>query len=156
MVDCPAAGEKNSDAAAPWLPVVAAALIDPDGRCLMHQRPLGKMYAGLWEFPGGKVELSENPVESLIRELSEELGIMVPASSCRPGLFAQQPACDERPAIVLMLYIVSQWHGTPQALEGGSIGWFAPREALMLAMPPMDRDLAGRLWPEATGTAQMA
>lgn len=151
MVDPARPSEKNSDAAPVWLPVVAGALIKPDGQCLMHQRPSGKMYAGLWEFPGGKVEASEKPSESLVRELAEELGIRVLPQACRPALFAQQAARAGVPPIVLMLYIVNDWEGTAQALEGGAVGWFSPPEALALAMPPMDRDLAERLWADLRG-----
>ena len=125
--------------------VVAGVLVDPDGRWMMHERPSGKMYAGLWEFPGGKVEASENPSQSLSRELREELGISVVASSCRPLLFAADGARGDRPEIVLLLYSVSAWEGEPQALEGGAVGWFTPGEALALPMPPLDRDLAERL-----------
>lgn len=125
--------------------VVAGVLVDPDGRWMMHERPSGKMYAGLWEFPGGKVEASENPLQSLSRELREELGISVIASSCRPLLFAGDGARGDRPEIVLLLYSVSAWEGEPQALEGGAVGWFTPGEALALPMPPLDRDLAERL-----------
>ncbi|MFL0671150.1 MAG: (deoxy)nucleoside triphosphate pyrophosphohydrolase [Erythrobacter sp.] len=146
MVDVLRAGEKNSDGPQAWLPVVAAALMTADGLWLMHQRPAGKMYAGLWEFPGGKVEPSERPALSLVRELAEELGITVNAGSCQPALFAQQAAHRGAGDIVLMLYIVSQWDGTPRALEGGDVAWLTPAEALALPMPPMDRDLAERLW----------
>ena len=146
MVDPQRPGERNSDAPQGWLPVVAGALVRSDGLCLMHQRPVGKMYAGLWEFPGGKVEPAERPVLSLVRELAEELGISVHPASCQPALFAQQPAHSGAGEIVLMLYIVSHWEGVPRALEGGDVGWFAPADALMLPMPPMDRDLAARLW----------
>jgi 8-oxo-dGTP diphosphatase len=149
MVDASAPSAKNPDAAPVWLPVVAGALITPAGKCLMHQRPQGKMYAGLWEFPGGKVEASEKPVDSLVRELAEELGIAVPPTACRPALLAQQEPRAGLPAIVLMLYTIDRWDGTPAPLEGGAIGWFAPHEALGLALAPMDRDLAGRLWPDA-------
>jgi len=138
--------EKNTDASRTWLPVVAGALMNPEGRCLMHRRPPGKAYAGLWEFPGGKVEHAEKPVESLIRELGEEIGITPLAEACRPALFAEQGAGEGRPDIVLMLYIVDAWQGTPQALEGGEIGWFSPAEVQQLPMPPMDRDLAKRLF----------
>ena len=146
MIESGPMGEKNSDTPRPWLAVVAGALIATDGRCLMHQRPIGKMYAGLWEFPGGKVEAHEKPVESLVRELHEELGVVVPAHACRPALLAEQPGAQGHLHIVLMLYTVSDWRGTPQALEGGAVGWFTPAETRALAMPPMDRDLACRLW----------
>lgn len=138
--------EKNTDASRTWLPVVAGAVMNPEGCCLMHRRPPGKAYAGLWEFPGGKVEHAEKPVESLIRELEEEIGITPLAEACRPALFAEQAAGEGRPDIVLMLYIVDAWQGTPQALEGGEIGWFSPAEVQRLPMPPMDRDLAERLF----------
>ena len=146
MIESGPTGEKNSDTPRPWLAVVAGALIAADGRCLMHQRPVGKMYAGLWEFPGGKVEAHEKPVEALVRELREELGISVRADACRPALLAEQPGVPGGLHIVLMLYTVSNWSGTARAVEGGAIGWFAPAETRALAMPPMDRDLAGRLW----------
>lgn len=146
MVDALHSGEKNSDGPQAWLPVVAAALTAADGLWLMHQRPAGKMYAGLWEFPGGKVEPTERPALSLVRELAEELGITVNPGSCQPALFAQQPAHSGVGEIVLMLYIVSQWDGTPRACEGGDVAWLTPVEALALPMPPMDRDLAERLW----------
>ena len=146
MIDAPCHDEKNSDAPQGWLPVVAGALVRSDGLYLMHQRPVGKMYAGLWEFPGGKVEPAERPVLSLVRELAEELGIAVRPAACQPSVFAQQAAHGGASEIVLMLYIVSHWEGVPRALEGGDVGWFAPADALMLPMPPMDRDLATRLW----------
>jgi 8-oxo-dGTP diphosphatase len=146
MVDAPSESAKNPDAPLGWLPVVAGAVMTPEGLWLMHRRPPGKAYAGLWEFPGGKVEAFEKPLETLIRELEEEIGIVPLATACRPALFAQQPACGTRPEIVLMLYIVDAWQGTPQALEGGEVGWFTPAQALKLPMPPMDRDLAERLW----------
>jgi 8-oxo-dGTP diphosphatase len=146
MVDASSKSARNPDAGPRWLPVVAGAVLTPDGHCLMHRRPPGKAYAGLWEFPGGKVETHEKPMETLVRELEEEIGIIPLASACRPALFAQQPACGPRPEIVLMLYIVDAWNGTPQALEGGEIDWFTPPQVLQLAMPPMDRALAERLW----------
>lgn len=137
--------EKKSDNAADWLLVVAGVLIDCEGRWLLHQRPCGKMYAGLWEFPGGKVEASEFPTDSLVRELSEELGIEVLPEACLPASFAQDGPRAQRPAIVLMLYTICAWQGEPQPLEGGRIGWFSPQQALQLAMPPMDQELAKRL-----------
>lgn len=145
MVEQRGTVEKNSDAAQAWLAVVAGAMVDREGRWLMHQRPPGKMYAGLWEFPGGKVEPSEKPVESLVRELAEELGITVLPQACQPALLAQSDRGGDGGTIVLMLYTVSRWSGMPQPLEGGQIGWFTPAEAQALEMPPMDRDLAARL-----------
>lgn len=145
MVDKAPGVEKNSDGCDDWLLVVAGVLIDGNGRWLMHQRPCGKMYAGLWEFPGGKVETHEFPANSLVRELSEELGIHVEAEACLPATFAQDGALGARPAIVLMLYTIFAWAGQPEALEGGKIGWFSPEDALKLAMPPMDREMAQRL-----------
>jgi 8-oxo-dGTP diphosphatase len=141
--------EKNSDGWTGWILVVAGVLIDSAGRWLMHQRPQGKMYEGLWEFPGGKVEPSEFPASSLRRELREELGVTVVEHDCQPMLFAQDGAIEARPAIVLLLYKVAAWDGEPQALEGGEVAWFAPHQALALAMPPLDRVLAERLLSEA-------
>jgi 8-oxo-dGTP diphosphatase len=145
MIDIFQGVEKNSDAPADWMLVVAGVLVASDGRWLMHQRPVGKMYEGLWEFPGGKVEDFENPMESLARELREELGIALDPQACSPALFAQDGATQGRPAIVLLLYSVTAWQGDPQALEGGKTGWFAPNDALALPMPPLDRELAQRL-----------
>jgi 8-oxo-dGTP diphosphatase len=136
---------KKTDAWLGWLLVVAGALIDAQGRILMHQRPEGKMYAGLWEFPGGKVEGSEKPVQSLVRELHEELGIRLDPDSVRPAGFAEDGARQGRLPIVLLLYTVTSWHGAPQALEGGKVVWCAPHEVLALPMPPLDRQLAAGL-----------
>jgi 8-oxo-dGTP diphosphatase len=145
MVDGNAQGAKNSDAGAGWMLVVAGALVDGQGRFLMHQRPLGKMYAGLWEFPGGKVEEIENPSQSLARELYEELGIRIDLASVRPAGFAEDGARDGRLPIVLLLYTVTAWRGEPKALEGGEVEWFTPDRVLTLQMPPLDRQLAAAL-----------
>lgn len=149
MVDQSPKVEKNSDGASGMMLVVAGALVDRQGRVLMHQRPLGKMYAGLWEFPVGKVEHAEMPVQSLVRELREELGIVADPASFSAAGFAEDGARQGRPAIVLLLYTVRSWHGEPQALEGGGVGWFTPQEAWELAMPPLDRKLAGSLFGRA-------
>lgn len=129
-----------------WIPVVAAALTRPDGRWLMHRRPEGKHHAGLWEFPGGKIEASEIPLECLLRELHEELGIAVQRHACSPAGFAETAANDSDRAIVLMLYTVSEWEGDPASLEGGEIGWFTPAQALALPKPPLDVELAAKLF----------
>ena len=137
---------KNSDAAGRWIAVVAGALQRGDGRWLMHQRPPGKHHAGLWEFPGGKVEPDEIPSQSLIRELHEELGIRCDPERIAPAGFAQTGAEQAGEQIVILLYTVSGWHGEPAALEGGAVGWFTPPEVLALEMPPLDVRLAARLF----------
>jgi 8-oxo-dGTP diphosphatase len=129
-----------------WIPVVAAALVGADGRWLMHRRPPGKHHAGLWEFPGGKVEPSEMPVDCLLRELQEELGIAARRHSCRPAGFAETPVNADESAIVLLLYIVSEWDGEPASLEGGELGWFMPEAVLALPKPPLDVELAAQLF----------
>lgn len=149
MVDAQRESEKNSDGASGVMLVVAGALLDQKGRVLMHQRPCGKMYAGLWEFPGGKVEHSEMPMQSLIRELHEELGIAADPVSISAAGFAEDGPRNGRGPIVLLLYTVRKWSGDPQALEGGEVGWFTPQGASQLAMPPLDRELAGRLFAGA-------
>ncbi len=129
-----------------WIAVVAGALQRADGCWLMHRRPEGKHHAGLWEFPGGKVEASEIPVESLVRELAEELGISCRAEDCRPAGFAESPQGEGGRRLVLLLYTIDAWEGEPRALEGGAIGWFSPAEALALPKPPLDIQLAARLF----------
>lgn len=129
-----------------WLTVVAGALTRNDGRWLMHQRPVGKHHAGLWEFPGGKVETFEMPRESLVRELEEELGISCCSSDCTPVGFAEGGTTSNGQALVILLYTVSVWLGEPQSLEGGAVGWFTPDEVLALPKPPLDVVLARRLF----------
>ena len=129
-----------------WTPVVALALQGSDGRWLMHRRPEGKHHAGLWEFPGGKVETGENPPSALVREICEELGIDIDPRALEPAGFAQEPA-DACPApIVILLYTCSQWQGEAQALEGGAVGWFTADEVRLLAKPPLDVALTGTLF----------
>ena len=126
--------------------MVAGALQGPDGRWLMQRRPEGKHHAGLWEFPGGKVEDPEMPAQSLCRELAEELGILCAPDSISPCGFAETGGAVTNPPIVILLYIVRDWEGDPQALEGGAVGWFTPTEALALPKPPLDIALAQRLF----------
>src|SRR6478736_7027396 len=124
-------------------PVVAIALVDADGRLLVQQRPPGKPMAGLWEFPGGKIEPGETPEGALIRELKEELDIDVEAACLAPACFASEPL-DGR-ALVLLLYICRKWRGQPKPIEGGALKWVRPVELHGLAMPPADRPLIGLL-----------
>lgn len=137
---------KNPDNHLVWLPVVAAALQREDGLWLMQKRPLDKDHGGLWEFPGGKVEAAEIPVEALVRELGEELGIAVSTDDCEPVGFAQDNTGIDHSPIVILLYKVTCWDGEASTLEGGKIGWFTPQEIDSLAKPPLDIALATQLF----------
>ena len=125
-----------------WQAVVAVALADDQGRLLLQQRPLHKHHGGLWEFPGGKVESDEIPRLALVRELAEELGIVLEASALEPALLADTGT--DTP-IVLFLYRCGQWRGAITPHEGQDWGWFTRSEAAKLPMPPMDADLLTRL-----------
>ena len=129
-----------------WIAVVAMARERRDGRWLMYRRPPDKRHGGLWEFPGGKVEPGETPRAALVREVNEELGLILDAAEPRPAFFAD--AADERGGgpIVILLYSVPFAQGVPQALEGGEVGWFSPAEIAALAKPPLDVELARRLF----------
>ncbi|WP_328705868.1 (deoxy)nucleoside triphosphate pyrophosphohydrolase [Erythrobacter rubeus] len=127
---------------------MAGALQADDGRWLMHCRPLEKHHGGLWEFPGGKIEPSEIPVESLIRELREELGIGIAHGVCTPVSFAEEHAAEGQKGIVILLYKIAVWQGSPAALEGGKVGWFTPAEINRLDKPPLDCELADRLFAQ--------
>ena len=129
------------------LMVVAVALIAPDGKVCMQQRPLGKAHGGLWEFPGGKIEAGESPEAALAREIEEELGVVIDAAALVPAGFASDPgdgAAARRP-LVILLYTCRTWTGEVRCLEGEAIGWFVPRAIPALAMPPLDYPLAERL-----------
>lgn len=123
------------------IPVVAVALIDPDGRILMHRRPADKVHGGLWEFPGGKVEPGETLDQAAVREIDEELAVVINMDSLQPLNFAARPG---EPHVVL-LYTCRDWRGEPACQEGGAIGWFHAAELAGLAMPPLDVPLAARL-----------
>jgi len=125
------------------LQVVAAALVDADGRVLLQQRPDGKAMAGLWEFPGGKIEPGETPEAALIRELREELGIEVAEACLAPATFASA-ALGER-HLLLLLFVCRKWRGIPAALEGGALRWVRPVEMHRIPMPPADLPLVGLL-----------
>ena len=116
--------------------VVAAALIDRDGRVLLAQRPPNKSMAGLWEFPGGKVEDGENPEDSLIRELNEELGIDTWGSCLAPLSFASHSYEDFH--LLMPLFACRKWIGTPMAMEGQVLKWVSKNNLKNYAMPPAD------------------
>lgn len=125
--------------AAPLLLVAACALVDTDGRVLIAQRPPGKSMAGLWEFPGGKVEHGEAPEATLIRELKEELGIDTSASCLAPLTFASHAYADFH--LLMPLYVCRRWQGIPRALEGQALKWVRPRDLRDYSMPPADLPL---------------
>jgi 8-oxo-dGTP diphosphatase len=116
--------------------VVAAALIDADGRVLVQQRPAGKPLAELWEFPGGKVEAGEAPEAALVRELAEELGVGVVASDLAPVGFASEPQGERH--LLLLLYLARQWHGEPEARHASKLQWAEVAKLRDLAMPAPD------------------
>ena len=125
--------------------VVAAALTDAEGRVLMARRPAGKQHAGLWEFPGGKVEPDETPKAALVRELREELGVEIDPQGLAPIAFSESPG--ER-HLVLLLYRCRSWSGDAQAIDAAEIRWMAVDELVALDMPPADRPLAEALAAE--------
>ena len=125
--------------------VVAAAIRDRAGRLLLQQGLPHKRHAGLWEFPGGKVETDETPRFALCREVAEELGIELAETALKPAGFAEEAGTDDSPMLVLFLYTSLQWRGEPEAREGQGWGWFTPGEATRLPMPAMDRALLERL-----------
>lgn len=116
--------------------VSAVALIDPDGRVLLAQRPEGKSMAGLWEFPGGKVEAGETPEAALIRELHEELGIETWESCLAPLTFASHSYDSFH--LLMPLFACRKWGGTPQSREGQALKWVRANALKDYAMPPAD------------------
>jgi 8-oxo-dGTP diphosphatase len=119
--------------------VAAAALIDADGRVLIAQRPAGKAMAGLWEFPGGKLEAGERPEDTLIRELREELSIAVKEACLAPFTFASHSYPEFH--LLMPLYLCRRWEGTVTALEHSALKWVRPRELTNYPMPPADLPL---------------
>jgi 8-oxo-dGTP diphosphatase len=119
--------------------VVAAALVDADGRVLVAQRPAGKQLAGLWEFPGGKVDSGERPEAALIRELREELSIGVREPCLAPLTFASHAYDDFH--LLMPLYICRRWDGLVAAREGQALKWLRPGRLRDLPMPPADGPL---------------
>lgn len=123
--------------------VAACALIDADGRVLIAQRPEGRSMAGLWEFPGGKVEGAERLEETLIRELKEELGINVKEDCLAPLTFASHSYPDFQ--LLMPLYVCRRWEGTVTALEGQKLAWVRPNKLREYPMPPADIPLIAHL-----------
>ncbi|UVO52392.1 (deoxy)nucleoside triphosphate pyrophosphohydrolase [Sphingomonas sp. SUN019] len=109
----------------------------------MQQRPVGKALAGLWEFPGGKVEPGETPEAALVRELAEELDIAVDPAALRPIAFATHPADGRN--LLLLLYMIRAWRGEPRAIEATALRWAAPAVLRTLPMPPADAPLIGAI-----------
>jgi len=123
--------------------VAACALIDPDGRVLIAQRPPGKPMAGLWEFPGGKVEPGERPEQCLIRELREELGIAVQEECLAPLTFASHTYPDFY--LLMPLYVCRRWDRFVEAREAQQLKWVRPHELRNFPMPPADEPLISHL-----------
>ena len=123
--------------------VAACALVDADGRVLLAQRPQGKTMAGLWEFPGGKIEDGERPEQTLIRELKEELGIAVSEACLAPLTFASHSYPDFQ--LLMPLYVCRRWEGTVTAREAQRLAWVKPNRLRDYAMPPADEPLVSHL-----------
>ena len=123
--------------------VVAAALVDADDRVLIAQRPEGKALAGLWEFPGGKIEGDERPEEALIRELREELGIVIKPACLAPLTFASHAYEDFH--LLMPLYVCRRWEGFARPLEGQALKWARAKELRDYPMPPADAPLIPHL-----------
>ncbi len=123
--------------------VAACALVDADGRVLITRRPPGKAMAGLWEFPGGKVEAGELPESCLIRELKEELGIEVSLPCLAPLTFASHGYEDFH--LLMPLWVCRRWQGTVTAMEGQELAWVRPQRLREYKMPPADEPLIPHL-----------
>ncbi|WP_417466147.1 8-oxo-dGTP diphosphatase MutT [Kordiimonas sp.] len=142
MEDCPEPNVRV-DAALPTVLVAAIALIDIDGRVLIAERPEGKSMAGMWEFPGGKVEAGEIPEAALIRECKEELGIDITAACLAPFAFASHSY--EKFHLLMPLFVCRKWQGLVQGLEGQRTKWVKIRDLGTYEMPPADIPLVAML-----------
>jgi 8-oxo-dGTP diphosphatase len=132
-----------TEADKPVVLVVAVALVDVDGRVLLAQRPEGKPMAGLWEFPGGKVDAGETPEQALVRELAEEIGIETATSCLAPIAFASHGY--EKFHLLMPVFACRKWAGTPQPREGQALKWVMPAELSRYPMPPADVPLVALL-----------
>ena len=119
--------------------VAACALVDVDGRVLLAQRPPGKTMAGLWEFPGGKVEAGETPEATLVRELREEIGVTTSEACLAPLTFASHAYDDFH--LLMPLYVCRRWSGVPEPREGQALKWVMPLRLRDYPMPPADLPL---------------
>lgn len=129
----------DGDPASPLVVVAACALVDEEGRVLISKRPHGKPLAGLWEFPGGKLERFETPERALIRELAEELGIVLAPADLHPLTFASHAYADFH--LLMPVYGCRRWEGEVTPQEGQQIAWVAPSQLGAYRMPPADRPL---------------
>ena len=127
----------------PIILVAAVALFDKDGRVLIAQRPEGKSMAGLWEFPGGKVETGEAPEQALIRELQEELAVDTVESCLAPFTFASHAYDDFH--LLMPLYVCRKWQGKVAPVEGQALKWVLPMQLKEYPMPPADKPLIAML-----------
>ncbi len=127
----------------PFVVVSACALLDADNRVLVAQRPQGKSRAGLWEFPGGKVEIGETPESALVRELHEELNISVTKACIAPVTFSSHRYADMQ--LLLLLFVCRRWEGTIRAMEGNPTRWVRVNALSSLDMPPADAPLVAHL-----------
>jgi 8-oxo-dGTP diphosphatase len=123
--------------------VVAAALTNQAGEILLQKRPEGRSMAGLWEFPGGKVDEGETPESALVRELKEELGVVVDPFDLVPFSFASEALNNGH--LLLLLYVCTRWEGQPTPLESPELCWLQPGDMHSLPMPPADRPLVNAL-----------
>ena len=130
-------------AASVW--VVAVALVDEEGRVLVQQRLSSGQHAGLWEFPGGKLELGESPQAAAIRELHEELAIVVSGDDMRAVTFASGSTGDPPRPLTILLFACDRWEGTPEPLAAAALAWCEPGELASWSMPPLDYPLAEAL-----------
>ena len=122
----------------PLLVIPAIALVDSDGRILLAKRPDNKPMAGVWEFPGGKIEKSETPEQALIREINEELGVNTKKSCLAPISFASH--ANDTFHLLLLLYICRRWQGSPEPREGGELAWAKPSQLRQFDMPPANKE----------------
>lgn len=135
--------EEKMEKSPTMLFVVAAALTNERGEILLQKRPMDAQMGGLWEFPGGKVDEAEAPELALVRELAEELGIVVDAHDLKPETFASEPLGDRH--LLLLLYRCDRWTGTPEPIYASDIQWVLPKDMAVLPMPPADYPLVRKL-----------